>query len=355
MRFSGIFAALSLAIGFGPLRPADAAPRVVTIAAGAATAASPLRIECPLNQATRIVVARSLRRVVVKPPTAVDPLGIAVLGSRPEGIIRVQPTRHPLSAEMHVSVEGRVLVLALRTSSQGAPSELRLVLATAEPEPAAEPLARAMVRPAPQRPVPTHAPTPAILAQPNALPTPVPTPVPTPSRSASPTPAPVVAQATAPPARPSLSAPVPAVTPTSLFTPRPAPPAPQPTAQPASSPAMDFEGLLSAKSVAINRREGLPGQKPLVLDDALKGDTSVWLRFTLHGGAAERVALVTLAGQPVSLFSQKPAGNDLKIVVQVPAASLTKKASMALELAGGRRYYFAALTTPTLTNLLKRF
>jgi hypothetical protein len=118
---------------------------------------------------------------------------------------------------------------------------------------------------------------------------------------------------------------------------------------------MDLEGLLSAKSVVINRREGLPGQKPLVLDDALKGDTSVWLRFTLQGGAADRVARVTLGSQAISFFSQKPAGKDLKIVVQVPATSLKKKASMALEFSGGRRYNFATLTTPTLTNLLKRF
>jgi hypothetical protein len=118
---------------------------------------------------------------------------------------------------------------------------------------------------------------------------------------------------------------------------------------------MDLEGLLSAKPVVINRREGLPGQKPLVLDDALKGERSVWFRFSLRGGFAERVARVLAGKRDVTLFTQKPAGDDLRIVVQVPASEITKKTSMTIEFEGGRKYHFASLTTPTLTNLLNRF
>ncbi len=118
---------------------------------------------------------------------------------------------------------------------------------------------------------------------------------------------------------------------------------------------MGFEGLLSAKPVAIGRREGLPGQKPMVLDDALEGERSVWFRFSLRGGAKERVARVTMGKREIVTFTQKASADDLRIVVQVPAPEVTKKASMTLELASGRKYHFASLTTPTLLNLLRRF
>ena len=47
-------------------------------------------------------------------------------------------------------------------------------------------------------------------------------------------------------------------------------------------------GLVWAKAVVIGRREGLPGQRSMVLVDALSGQETVWLRFRLEDGARPR-------------------------------------------------------------------
>ena len=146
--------------------------------------------------------------------------------------------------------------------------------------------------------------------------------------------------------------------------PSPAPPPPPspavpavPPAQPAPSatpgpPALDLQGLLRATPRTIDRREGLPGQRPMVLKDALFGDEWVWLRFHLEGGASDRVDRVWWEQGDIATYVQEANGKDLRIVVQVPRAAVSKKTRVSLRVAGGPAYRFA-LTPSTLTNFFK--
>jgi hypothetical protein len=140
--------------------------------------------------------------------------------------------------------------------------------------------------------------------------------------------------------------------------PAPAPPVqappvvPPPTAGPPPPPALDMEGLLRARPVSIDRREGRPGQRAMVLVDALHGDEWVWLRFRLDGGSAERVEGVSWEHGEITRFVQEPAGQDLRVVVQVPRSAVTRKARVSVRLAGGVSYKFA-LSSSTLTNFVK--
>lgn len=187
-----------------------ASPRTVIVPRASATTSSPVRLECPVNKVTRIIIVKPFRRLVVKPPTAVDPLGIAVLASKPEGIVRIQPSRHPVSGEMHIQVEDRLIVLALRTTAQGAAAEIRLVPSDASAG-VSSPLPisgkRASLEPAPspsaKRPAVPIAPPPIAIpsisaatsqpiavvtgpsSAPSLVPSPVP-PIPSPVRSSSP-------------------------------------------------------------------------------------------------------------------------------------------------------------------------
>lgn len=160
-----------------------------------------------------------------------------------------------------------------------------------------------------------------------------------------------VAEAPAPAATPepppvtAAAAPVPASTP---------PPTPEPTPRPAPSATATPEpsDLLWAKAVVIGRREGLPGQRPMVLVDALSGQDSVWLRFRLEDGASAAVARVHWEHGEVKTFEQVADGADRRVVVQLPRDRVTPKTRVAVELAGGPTYRFA-LTAPTLARLFR--
>lgn len=169
----------------------------------------------------------------------------------------------------------------------------------------------------------------------------------------------------------AVAPPAPAATPEPATTPEPVavaprlPPAPQPTLPPATPPpttvppapasapaAAEPNDLLWAKAVVIGRREGLPGQRPMVLVDALSGQDSVWLRFRLEDGAAARVARVRWEHGEVTTFEQVADGPDRRVVVQLPREKVTPKTRVSLELADGPAYRFA-LTAPTLARLFR--
>lgn len=139
---------------------------------------------------------------------------------------------------------------------------------------------------------------------------------------------------------------------------RPAPPpSPVPVlpAAPAATPgppALDLQGLLRATPRAIDRREGLPGQPPMVLKDALYGDEWVWLRFDLKGGATARVDRVWWEQGEITTYAHEARGKDLRIVVQIPRAGLSRKTRVSVKVADGPAYRFA-LTPSTLTNFFK--
>ena len=127
---------------------------------------------------------------------------------------------------------------------------------------------------------------------------------------------------------------------------------PAPAPAPSVPPALDLQGLLRATPRAIDRREGLPGQRPMVLKDALFGDEWVWLRFHLEGGASDRVERVWWEQGDLTTYVQEANGKDLRIVVQVPRAAVSKKTRVSLRVAAGPAYRFA-LTPSTLTNFFK--
>jgi hypothetical protein len=148
---------------------------------------------------------------------------------------------------------------------------------------------------------------------------------------------------------PDATAPTPAPAPPATLTPVAVPtPAPTPVLAAAAEPS----GLVWAKAVVIGRREGLPGQRSMVLVDALSGQDTVWLRFRLEDGASAEVARVHWEHGEVTTFEQVADGADRRVVVQLPRAQVTSKTRVSLELAGGATYRFA-LTAPTLARLFR--
>jgi hypothetical protein len=263
--------------------------RTVTVPA---TGEEPVRVRCPAQETTRIVLPEALRQLKA---SAEDRrrLGLAVERTQPQGVVTVHPQAPGESARVEVRGPTRVVALLIEPSSAATPTPARVAQ-------------RAVATPPPPDP-PTATPTPV------ATPTLAPTSVPT-------------ATAAPPTATPE--------------------PAPAPTATPAPSE------LLWAKAVVIGRREGLPGQRPMVLVDALSGRDSIWLRFRLEGGAASRVARVSWEHGQVTTFEEVADGKDRRVVVQLPRALVTSKTRVALEVDGGPTYRFP-LTAPTLARVLR--
>jgi hypothetical protein len=242
---------------------AAAQARTVTLREGEP---SPLiRIECPVNETTRIVLPEPLRQLRGL-GRATEPLRISVERAKPETVILVRPALHPSAGTVEFRGTSLAIRLLLESSSEGTGSEVRV---TREPR----------------------------AAPPSASPVP-----------SSPPPSPAA------PAAPVAAAPKPEV--------------------------LDLPALLAATPVAIDRREGLPGHRSMRLVDALKGDKWVWLRFRLEGGAAARVESVSWEHGDVASFTQEPSGEDLRVVVQLPRAPITKKTRVTLKLAEGATYKF---------------
>ncbi|HET9314020.1 MAG TPA: hypothetical protein VFQ51_00460, partial [Vicinamibacteria bacterium] len=224
-------------------------------------------------------------------------LGLVVERTQPQGVVTVHPLASGESAR--VEVRGTTLVVALVIEPWSA--------ATPTPARVAQRAVAIPTQPPPDPPTPTPA----------ATATPVPTAVPT---------------ATAVPPTPT--------------------PEPRATAEPAPTATPAPRELLWAKAVVIGRREGLPGQRPMILVDALSGRDSIWLRFRLEGGAASRVARVSWEHGEVATFEEVADGKDRRVVVQLPRAQVTSKTRVALEVDGGPTYRFP-LTAPTLARVLR--
>lgn len=269
-----------------------------------------LRLRCPAGVVTRLVLPEPLRDVRLSAEARVA-LGVSIESSRPLAVLRLMPPSHPAQARLEFRGPERTLRLLIETSARGPSGELRVVLAA--------PAADARVVP---RVEPTSAGTPepmqAVAAAPaEPLPEPVSTATPTPTPAPTPTP-------------------VPTATPT----------------QPPPSVAFEMSDLMRAAPVPIGRREGLPGQLPLVLVDALKGERFVWLRFTLEGGAARRVEHASWQRGAIGAFTQEPVGKDLRIVVQLPRSEVDKRARLQIELDSGASYR-VSLNASTLAGFLK--
>jgi hypothetical protein len=274
-------------------------------------ATSGVRVRCPLGATTRVYLPEPLRQLKLGPEAKAQ-LGVSIERTKPQAILSVTPRAHPARATIQFRGPHLVLNLTLETLASGASGDVHLVL-DAEP---------------------TH-----LASASSALTAPsiVPSPVPIPTLEPEPLPEPLTVTPTPSPVPTPISAPVPEATPSSVPTP---------------SVAFDLGDLMRATPVPIGRREGLPGQLPLVLVDALKGESYVWLRFTLEGGAAQRVRAVSWQRGVISAFTQEPVGKDLRIIVQLPRAELDRKARVQLELGSGGAYR-VSLNASTLAGFLK--
>lgn len=259
-------------------------------------AEGPVRVSCPAGETTRILLPEALRQLKASAEDR-KRLGLAVERTQPQGVVTVSPRAPGAAARVEFRGPTRVIELMIEPSIAATPTPARVAQRAAAP-----------TQPPPDPPTPTPAPSPP----PTAVPT---------ATAAPPTPTPEPATATA-----------------------------QPAATPTPTPAASE--LLWAKAVVIGRREGLPGQRPMVLVDALNGRDSIWLRFRLEGGAGSRVARVSWEHGDVTTFEEVADGKDRRVVVQLPRALVTSKTRVALEVAGGPTYRFP-LTAPTLARLLR--
>ena len=260
----------------------------------------PIRVQCSLNRTTRIVFPEPLRQLKA-PGRSSSPLQLVVERTKPEGVISVRPTAYP--SRMTVDFRGPTVALSLvlESTPSGEASEVRLTFAQTLPlsEPAVE-----------SAPEPRASPTAVTTAEvpPPAAPSAVPLPMPD-RRSETPPPSPAA----------------------SVF---------------------DLEGVLRARPVVIGRSEGLPGQRPMVLVDALQGERWVWFRFALEGGAGSRVARVGWEQGEITTYVQEAEGKDLRVIVQVPRDAVSARAHVSLEVESGPTYTFA-LGSRSLGRFLK--
>lgn len=254
---------------------------------------APLRITCPRAAVTRVVLREPLEQLRA-PREARRALGLSIERTRPQGVLRIEPRGRDAAAVVELIGPTTRLRLAIETVAHGADGEVRLGMPTPEP-----PTAVAAPPPAPA-PSPTSLPETPAVEQPPAA-----------ARAVDPTPAP--------------------------------------------SPAVifDISNLMRATPVPIGRREGLPGQLAMVLVDALRGDEHLWLRFTLEDGAAARVRAASWEAGPLTTFTQEPVGRDLRVVVQLPRAGVTRKTRVTLAMDTGATYRFA-LSSGTLAGLWRK-
>ena len=267
-------------------------------------AAREVHVPCPAGETTRIVLPEPLRQLRGR-PEAKAALGFRLEQSRPQAILSFRPPSHPSSGRFEFQGPTLTITLIVETTIGGGAL--------------AEPVAERGATPSP-----AVAPSPPDVADPASAPPPGREP----EGAASPLPK--------PPPLPSSPAPSPLSSPFAVSSPPPAGPA----------------DLVWAKLVPIGRREGLPGQAPMVLVDALSGTEWIWFRFRLDGGAPSPVSEVAWEQGGVSTFDQQVDGKDRRVVVRLPRAKVTPRTRLTLTVESGPTYRFA-LNAPTLGNAVR--
>ena len=114
---------------------------------------------------------------------------------------------------------------------------------------------------------------------------------------------------------------------------------------------MDAGELAALTPVKIGRREGLTGQRIIVLEDALRSDRNLFLRFRVLRGAATKVVSVKWEAGDVPTCAQAIDGKDLRLVVQLPRQRVSKKTRVEVRLSEGGPYTFA-LSSPWFSSFL---
>lgn len=310
-------------------------------------------VECPVGLETRIVFPEPVIELRTPPAAVVRALRLRVVAAGPKAIISLTPNATPLDAV--VVFEGatttlRVQVVAVTT---GKAQEVRLRATTevaAAPAPAPPPTAATPPPPAPvaagrpgkPRPSKPAADMPSAVAGVAASGHPNPPTAAT--RSVDP-PAPAVSAAGGEPENVVVLHPV-----------WVAPPSPPPTPSPSSGPSapaerFDADALAMAQPQRIGREEGLPGRRVVVLEDALRGTSLVWLRFRVARGAKSHLDGVRWEKGDVKSVLIAPDGKDLRVVVQLPRAGVTKDTRVELRV-DGEDYRFP-VSAPWLSSFLR--
>jgi hypothetical protein len=253
--------------------------------------AGPLAVACPVGQATWINFPEPLRRLRTFGPDR-QAIVVTIERAAPTAIVVIRPQRHP--ARSGIEFQGATLTLRLDlTSTATGPAQgLRLnppAAATAGPD--------------------------------SAPPSTNTTPPPTTVRSL------------------------------------PAPPEPRAAPTPRSAAAGDgdptSQQLPWARAEPIGRREGLPGQPALVLEDALRSEDWTWYRLRLEGGAREQITALEWERGPISDYQQRSDGADRRILVRLPRPFVGHHTRLVLKLASGPVYRVAPFP-PTLSGFFKR-
>jgi hypothetical protein len=246
-----------------------------------------------VNQTTRIVLPEPLRQLKgVGGETSA--LGLTVERTKPQAVLRVTPKSHPASGTVEFRGPTLVIRLSLESAASGVGSEVQVTV---------------------EAPPPSKVAAPPVAAAPAAP----------------------VKDAPSPDARAPGAVPAPSTTPASA----------------APSSILDLAELLRATPVSIDRREGLPGQREMVLMDALRGDKWIWLRFKLEGGAAARVGRIWWEHGDITSYTQEAEGNDLRVVAQIPRAAVSRKTRVSVQVEGGPLYRFP-LRPGTLPGLFRK-
>jgi hypothetical protein len=285
----------------------------------------PLMLDCPVNVVTRLVLPEASARLVGSPGMR-ERFGLVKAASAPLAVVLLQPKEHPARGTLDVwGRSGEVYTFDLRTVEKGESVEVRIhVLAphTAEVAPTAAPTTPPPAVAPTLAPAVTIAPTTKLTVAPTVKPS-VKTAVATPTSRAStaPTPSPVVA---------SIATPVP----TSL-----------PTAEPTIS-ASEMPGVMhdvemnDYKPETVNESVSLPGQLPFVLEDKRVSRDYRWYSFRLKGGANESITSVRSPEGEITTFRARSVEHDLRVIVEVPNASMKKKQGLEIRLASGATYKF---------------
>jgi hypothetical protein len=315
----------------------------------------PIRIACPVGQTTRIVFPEPFVPGGVRASQgATDALGIVMESSRPVGILAVRPVNHPAQGTLTLRGTSVVLTLVLWTAGEGLGSEVRI--AVVDPGEAARPVDSLPHGSAKSHGAPSAPESVSLSHREGELSRPEPPP----AHQAT---APGNESAVSPPTTAALrlrtiALEVPSMGRNATLASRsgaesrnPHPPVPA-VDMPTLSEGLDLRGLLLARPEHIGRREGLPGQPSLTLEDALKSEKWIWLRFVLASGANSHVEEVSWEGGLIQSFYVQPSQSDLRIVVQLPRAPVTKHTRVLLKLTPGGSYRFA-LSAPWLSTFVR--
>lgn len=307
--------------------------QVRTIELTEQASAKPVALSCTVGRTTRIFFPEPSRRLKVS-AGGKERLGVRFVATNPQAVVEASPQSAGATGTIEFTGPSGILTILVTAVDSEAPSEIRLVHPRA---PATSP---------PQDPR-ARAPTATPLKRPTLAPPPTPThsPAPTPSAVAPPPDlSPRLRSASTQPEAPQQVSPrQPVETPALL-------PAPSPTA---NVPTLDVSELLQLRPVVIGRREGLPGQRPLILEDALKSEVNIWLRFRLVGGGSERVGQISWEHGPLSSFLQTIEGKDLRLIVKLPRSSVSKKTRVRIRLEGEKADRTFSLDSPWLSSFLR--